>query len=116
MNDLTVARPRRIATELPVDLLRFEPRAGLGTEHEGMILNLHAGGLCIGHRGFHVEPGDVVCVRFPAFVERSLNVCGTVRWWRETTLGIEVDRMGSVAMERYRQLVEELVAHGFADL
>jgi len=86
-----------------------------GVPRAARVLDLHAGGIGLGHCHFNVDEGDVVCVRFPDFLENNLSVCGTVRWWTAGRLGIEVDQMGPYAMERYRVLVEELVRHGYVD-
>lgn len=109
-------RPRRIPTELPVEVFTLD-RAARATPsaRAARLLDVNAGGVGIAHRHLNVDEGDVVCVRFPGFLHKSLSVCGTVRWWSATRLGIEIDQMGPRAMERFRELVEELVVDGYAD-
>jgi hypothetical protein len=108
-------RPNRIPAEIPVDVLSTKTLASSRPAASARVVDLHAGGIGIAHRYLNVDEGDVVLVQFPSFLGSALTVCGTVRWWRPDRIGIEVDKMGPHAMERYEQLVREVVVEGYAE-
>jgi hypothetical protein len=109
-------RPNRIPTHIPVQVLSPKTLSSSRPAASAKVVDLHVSGLGIEHRHLNVDTGDVVLVQFPNFLGSALTVCGTVRWWEPDRIGIEVDKMGPGAMDRYEQLVREVVVEGYADL